>query len=126
MSRYAGFGLVLIVALMIAGCSDPEPEAAQPTPPTQSETPAVDSPAQPMPLTQSETPTVDSPAKQTPSASASVATMDELPDAETSLADTPAEEAKPTVLGAIGRAVVGALGTSGKDEPSEAPAYQPR
>lgn len=107
MSRYLGFGLALITVLLLGGCSDSEPDAPQPSPPASVDTPAVE-PA----------------ADDTPSAVPAEEATPESAAMDSPAAEAPAEETKPTVLGAIGKAVAGAVGASGNG-PSEAPAYQP-
>ena len=106
MSRYLGFGLALITALLVGGCSDSEPDAPKPSPPVSVDTLAVEPAADETPsAVPAEEPTPESAATDSPAAKA------------------PAEETKPTVLSAIGKAVAGAVGASDKG-PSEAPAYQ--
>jgi len=95
MRRYVGFGIVLIAALAIGGCSNAEPE----TPPLADQAPPANTPEP--------------------------AAADEPSGAEAPIADTQSAERSPTVLGAIGRAVAGAVGVSENEEPSEAPAYRP-
>jgi PBP1b-binding outer membrane lipoprotein LpoB len=103
MSRCVGFGLALIATLLISGCNDTKPDAPQASPPISADTSAVDS-------ADAEAP-------------AAVPAEGSAPG-DPSVAEAPAEETKPTVLGAIGKAVAGALGAS-DDGPSEAPAYEP-
>ncbi len=102
MSRYVGYGLVLIATLVIGGCSDSDPKTTQPSPPASVDTPAIE-------------PGAD----EAPSAVPAEESVPESPAAE-----TPSEETKPTVLSAIGKAVAGAVGAS-DNGPSEAPAYEP-
>lgn len=106
MSRYAGFGLVLIAALVTGGCRNSETETPQPT--------TAPAPADTLP-------------DQAPAANTSeTAVPGEPSDGEIPIAKTPPGQTKPTVLGAIGRAVAGALTASDDNGPSEAPAYRPR
>ncbi len=110
MSRYAGFGLILIAALVIGGCSNSEPEAPRPAAPTLTDAPSATAMAE-------KTPPADTP---DPMATG------ELPGTDSPIAPSQPAERSPTVLGAIGRAVAGAVGASDDDEePSEAPAYRP-
>ncbi len=99
MSRYARLGLGLIAALAIGGCSNSEPDAPQPTAPTSAETPST-------------------PAREP-------AAANEPAGADAPIAENQPAEGSPTVLGAIGRAVAGAVGVSENDGPGEAPAYRP-
>jgi hypothetical protein len=99
MRRYAGLGLILIAALMIGGCGESEPE----------------------------TPSTPAPVDNTlPQAEATEpAQFGEPPEPEAQADGSEAAAEKPTVLGAIGRAVAETLAGSGaQDEASEAPAYQ--
>ena len=106
MRRTAGLGLILVAALMIGGCGEREPEA--PATPAPAETPAEAAPAD---TVQADTAESASPDEAEPQAQVN----ESQPTGE-----------KPTVLGAIGRAVAGALGAPDeKEERSEAPAYRP-
>ncbi len=141
MSRYAGFsvlvrglcpwrahfcegwvaglprlGLVVIAALMIGGCSSPEPE---PSPPAAQ--PA--SPAKVSPETEPAAPPAD---QLTPEKVPETPAADSPSAAGAAAPETPAAETKPSALGAIGRAVRSSLGATKDDEPSDAPAYRPQ
>ena len=105
MSRSARLGLVLVAALVIAGCTQSEPAAPQtgapaPTPEAVAPTPEVPAPEANMVPSQPDTP-------QPP----------EQP--KTDNQDTP------TPISAIGKAISGALGIQKDEVPSEAPAYKP-
>ena len=107
MSRCAGFGLILVVALVIGGCSGSKPEPPQ-TPAQKPQTPAAG-------------PVVDNEAPPAGTKTPAAADFPSKPGAPA----TDVTEAKPTVLGAIRRAVAGALGASEEEQPSEAPGDRP-
>ncbi len=127
MSRYARLGWMLVLALVIGGCrseSEPPQSPAQ-KPPTPIAAPSVGgevSSAMPdAPV--AEAPTAES---QTPMANAKTPAAADAP-LQPNTAQPQSPEAKPSVLGAIGRAFAGVLGVSGQQSPmEEAPAYQPK
>ncbi len=142
MSRCAELGWIVVAALVVGGCSAPEPEP--PLPPVQKpQTDAVD------PTFDNETPPVDAGNRSQnneaglPSSEGNLggdrsgvdsktpATEDAPAGPGTPQAEVPEKE--PTVLGAIGRAVAGAMGVGGDESPGSgdngvdvAPAYRPK
>ena len=116
MSRYAGLGLALMATWLIVGCSDSEPEAPQSTPPATVDAPAAEQVTEEAVEEVAQTEPAESAPAEEPAPEPPVM----LPPAAEASTD---EESKPTVLGAVGKAVAGALGVS-EEGPSEAPAYK--
>lgn len=115
MMRDAGFGVLVIAAVVFAGCGKSDTETPKAGPPV------ADSPA----------PTTE-PSDEAPEATPAPEPSEPAAMDEASEADAPAaheEAAPPTALGAIGKAVANTMGVGNKeveeDMPSEAPAYQP-
>ncbi len=141
MSRRAELGWIVVAALVVGGCSDPEPEPPLPPvqrPQTNAVDPAVDNATPPaetgnrpqnneagLPPTEGNLGGDRSGADSKTPATEDAPAGPDTPQAEV--------EEKPTVLGAIGRAVAGAMGVGGDESPGSgdsgvdvAPAYRPK